>query len=116
MIEAYMKYRNNHFKIDKEEYENSFHDYRKIEEEMEKPIIEKVCVFPIHQFLQQINLIDLLWDFDAVSLYPGVMSDESSICPRIETSYAYTPDKNSFRVEKNNNQTFTKGSAFSKIK
>ena len=61
-------------------------------------------------------MIHLLWDFDAVSLYPSAMWDENSIYPRIETGYAYTKDMNDELVEKFNNQTFTQGSAILKIK
>ena len=44
------------------------------------------------------------------------MWDEKSIYPRIETGYAYKRDMNDELVEKFNNQTFTKVSAFLKIK
>ena len=70
----------------------------------------------LHKLIQKIELVHLLWDFDAVSLYPSAMWDEKSIYPRIETGYAYTKDMNDEHVEKFNNQTFTKGSAFLKIK
>ena len=66
--------------------------------------------------LKQIELIHLLWVFDAVSLYPSAMWDKKSIYPRIETGYAYTRDMNDALVEKFNNQTFTRGSAILKIK
>ena len=60
-------------------------------------------------------MIQLLWDFDAVSLYPSAMWDEKSIYPRIETGYAFTRDMNDELVEKFNNQTFTQASAILKI-
>ena len=44
------------------------------------------------------------------------MWDEKLIYPRIETGYAYTRDMKNELVEKFNNQTFTQGSAISKIK
>ena len=44
------------------------------------------------------------------------MWDKSSIYPKIETGYAFTPDMNDELVEKFNNQTFTQGSAILKIK
>ena len=43
------------------------------------------------------------------------MWDENSICPRIETGYAYTRDMNDELAEKINNQIFTQGSAILKI-
>ena len=61
-------------------------------------------------------MIHLLWDFDAVSLYPSAMWDPKSIYPKIERGYAYEKHMNGDLVEKFNNQTFTQGSAILKIK
>ena len=61
-------------------------------------------------------MIHLLWDFDAVSLYPSAMWDEKSIYPRIETGYAYARDMNDELLEKFNTGNFTQGSAILKIK
>ena len=61
-------------------------------------------------------MIHLLWDFDAVSLYPSAMWDPKSIYPKIESGYAFTKDMNDDLVEKFNNQTFTEGSAILKGK
>ena len=72
--------------------------------------------YAIHKLLQELSLNDLLWDFDAFSLYPSAMSDEKSIYPRLETGYGYTRDMNDELVEKFNNQTFTRASATLKIK
>ena len=92
-------------------------DYRnKDEEEMEKYMNEKVRELPIHQFLQQLNVNEFLWDFDAVSLYPSAKNDDKSIYPRLETGYGFTPDMNNYVVEKFNNQTLTQGSAILKLK
>ena len=44
---------------------------------MEKHINTKLGELPIHQLLQHLNLKNLFWDFDAVSLYPSEMSDEN---------------------------------------
>ena len=116
-IEAYMEYKNKHYKIFEKEYEAQFDDYRDENlEEKESYINEKSCQLRLHKLLKRIELIHLLWDFDAVSLYPSAMWDEKSIYPRIETSYAYTRDMNDELVEKFNNQTFTQGSANLKIK
>ena len=116
-IEAYMEYKNKHFKIFEKEYENQFDDYRdEDEEEKEKYINEKLSELRLHKIIKRIEMIHLLWDFDAVSLYPSAMWDEKSIYPRIETGYAFTRDMNDELVEKFNNQTFTQGSAVLKIK
>ena len=116
-IEAYMEYKNKHFKIFEKEYEGQFNDYRDENvEEKEKYINEKLSNLRLDKIIKRIELIQLLWDFDAVSLYPSAMWNENSIYPRIETGYAFTRDMNDELVEKFNNQTFTQGSAILKIK
>ena len=77
-------------------------------------INKKLSEFPIHEILQEPSLNDLLWDFDAVSLYPFAMTDPKSIYPRIETGYAFTPDMNNDLVEKFSYQTSTQGYAILK--
>ena len=116
-IEAYLEYKKKHFKIFEKEYENQFNDYRDEDvEEKEKYINEKLSILEIHKLLKQIELKELLWDFDATSLYPSAIWDEKSIYPRIETGYAFTRDMNKFLVHKFNNQNFNQGSAILKIK
>ena len=80
-----------------------------------KYINEKLCQLPIYQLLKEIKLDELLWVFDAVSLYASAMWDEKSIYPRVETRYAFTKDMNNDLFEKFNIQTFTQGSAILKI-
>ena len=117
IIETYMKFKNEHLKIIEEEYESKFDDYRDIgEEEMNNHINKKLCEYPIHTLLQELSLDDLLWDFDAVSLYPSAMSDPESIYPRIEMGYAYTKNMIDELVNKFNAGNFTRGIAFLKIK
>ena len=72
---------------------------------MNNHINRKLGEFSFQKLLQELNLNDILSDIYAVSLYPSAMSDPKSICPRIETSYAYTPDMNDELVEKFNTQT-----------
>ena len=117
IFEEYLKYKNEHFKILEEEYESQFNDYRDENiDNKEKYINEKLTNLPIHQKIKQIKIIELLWDYDTVSLYPSAMWDEKSIYPRIETGYAFTKDMNDQLVEKFNTQTFTQGSAILKVK
>ena len=61
-------------------------------------------------------MIHLLWDFDAVKLYPSAMWDKNSKYPKIETGYAFEKHMNNELVEKFTNQTFTQGSAILNIK
>ena len=114
-IEAYMEYKNKHFKIFEKEYGSQFNDYRdENEEEKEKHINEKLSNLRLHKLIQRIELNHLLWDFDAVSLYPSAMWDGKSIYPRIETGYSFTKDMNDELVEKFNTGNFNKGSAILK--
>ena len=116
-IETYLNYKNKHYKDYEEEFESKFNDYRDEDvDEKEKCINEKLSQLPIHQLIKQIKLDELLWDFDAVSLYPSAMWDENSIYPKIEAGYAFTRDMNDELVEKFKNQTFKQGSAILKIK
>ena len=101
----------------KKEYENQFNDYRnENEDDKEKYINENLGNLSIHKLSKQIELFHLLWDFDAVSLYPSAMWDERSIYPRIETGYAYTPDMIDELVNKLNTDNFNQGSAILKNK
>ena len=115
MIEAYLIFKKKHFKIYEKEYENQFKYYRD-EDVDEKKINEKLSKLPIHQLIKQIKLDELLWDFDALSVFPSAMWDENSVYPRIETSYAFTPDVNKKLVKKFNTGNSTQGSAILKIK
>ena len=116
-IEAYIEYKNKHFILYEKEYENQFNDYRHENvEEKEKYINEKLSNLRLHKIIKRIELIHLLWDFDAVSLYPSAMRDENSIYPRIETGYVYTKDMNDELVDKFNNGHFNQGSAILKVK
>ena len=112
-----MHYKNKHYKIFEKEYESQFDDYRdeNIEEKKEY-INKKLSDLRLHKIIRKIELIHLLWDFDAVSLYPSAMWDEKSIYPKIETGYAFTNDMNDEFVETLNNQTFIQGSAILKVK
>ena len=84
--EAYLNYRNKHFKIYEKENEKQFNDYRDEDvEEKEKFVDEKSSKFPIHQLKKQRKLDELIWDFDAVSLYPSAMWDKNSVYPWVES-------------------------------
>ena len=114
IFELSMKNKNNHLKIIKK---GKFDEYRDIhEEEMNSSINKNSGELPVHKLLQQLSLDDLLWDYDAVSLYPSAMWDENSIYPRIETRYAYTEDMNDELVKKFNSGNFNQGTAISKMK
>ena len=112
-----MEYKNKHFKIFEKEYESKFYDYRdEVIDEEEKYINEKLSNLRLHKIIKRLELIELLWDFDAVSLYPSAMWDGKSKYPRIETGYAYTRDMNNELVNKFNTGKFNQGSAILKIK
>ena len=82
-------------KFVKKENKSQFDDYRDENEEGKQNYInEELRNLRLHKLIKQIELTQLLWDFDAVSLYPSAMWDERSIYPRIETCYAYRTDMN----------------------
>ena len=117
IIEEYLRYKKKHYEKFEKEYENQFDDYRDEDvDEKEKYINEKLGELRLHKLLKQIELQHLLWDFDAVSLYPSAMWDEKSIYPRKETGYAFTKDMNDELVNKFNTCNFNQGSAILKIK
>ena len=98
-----MQYKNKRFKIFEKEYEDHFNDYKHENvEEKEKYINGSLSNLRLHKLMKQIELVHLLWDFDAVSLYPSAMWDENSIFPRIETGYAFTKHLNDELVAKFN--------------
>ena len=112
-----MKYKNKHFKSIPKENESKFDDYRNEDvDEKEEHINKKVSNLRLRKLIHQKKLIELLWDFDAVSSYPSAMWDSSPIYPRVETGYAFSPDINDELVQKFNTGNFTKGSALLKIK
>ena len=108
-IEAYINYKNKHYKIFEKKCENNFSDYRDENvEEKEKYIKEKLGDLPIHQLISQLKIIELLWDFDCVGLYPSAMWDKNSIYPKMETGYAFEEHMNIELIEKFNNQILIK--------
>ena len=54
-------------------------------------------------------------DFDARSLYLSAKWEDKCVYPKIETVCGFTIDMNDEIVEKIFNQTFTQGSAISKL-
>ena len=112
IIETYLEYKNKHLEIFKREYESKFNDYRdEDKKEKENFINEKLSKLPKHQLLKEIKLEEMLWDFDAVSLYPSAIWDEKSIYPINETGYAFTKVMNDELVEKFDSGNFTQESA-----
>ena len=112
-----MKYKKTHYEMFEKEYENKFDDYRNEDvDEKENYINEKLSNLRLHKLIQRIELIHLLWDFDAVSFHPSAIWDEKSIYLRIETSSTYQSVMNDEFVEKINTGNFNKGSAILKIK
>ena len=116
IIEAYMEYKNKHFKVLEKEYEDQLHDCRDENvEDKDKYINEKLGEPPIHQLISQLKKTELLWDFDCVSLYPSAMWDRDSMYPKIENGYALEKHMKKELVEKFVVQIFSQGSAILKI-
>ena len=49
---------------------------------------------PIQIKIGDIDLTDVLKDFDATGLYPSVTWGEKPVYPNLETGYVFTPDMN----------------------
>ena len=62
----------------------------------------------IHKELSKFkkNLNKTQMDFDATRLYHSAMWGENSVCPKIETRFAFKPDMNDVYEEAFNNQIF----------
>ena len=111
IIDGCLIYKNNQLRINEKEYGSKFNDYRHIDvEEKEIFINDKLSILPIHQILKQINLSDVLWNSDTVSLYASDLWDKKTIYPRIETEYAYTKVMTNDLINEFNFQTFLRGS------
>ena len=84
IIEAHLDEINKHLETMRKDCESNFDDFRDIdEEEKEKYISEKLSKHPIHLLIKPINLDELLWDIDALGLYPSAIWEKKSIYPRI---------------------------------
>ena len=107
IIDKYFEYTNEQRKIIEDEYDSNFKDYRDIDEKGRTEHINKeLNILQIHKKLQKLNLNDVMMDFDATSLYPSAMWDETSVYPKIESGFAFQPHMNNVYVEAFNNQTF----------
>ena len=94
-------------KIIKDEYDSQLKDYRNNDqEERTKYINNKLSKLPLHEQLRKLNFDDIMTDFEATSLYPSAMWDESSVYSKIETGFAFKPHMNDVFVKAFNDQTF----------
>ena len=78
-----MKYKKKHYEIIEKECEKNDGSRNGDVYENEKYVKEKLSNLRLHKLIHRIELIHLLWDFDAVSLYPKAMWDEKSICLKL---------------------------------
>ena len=107
ILDEYFEYTNKHRKKTENEYDSQVEDYRGNDEEQRtKHINEELNKLPIHKNLQKLNLNDVTVDFDATILYTSAMWDENSVCPEIETGFAFKPLMNNIYVEAFNTQNF----------
>ena len=65
--------------------------------------------------IESVFLTDVLVDFSATSSSSSALWAEKSIYPKFRTGFAFTADMKGEIVEKFNTQTFTLGSAISKV-
>ena len=107
-LDKYFEYESKQRKIIENEHDSQFKDYRDInQKDKEKYVNKKLSNLSIHEKLQKLNLIKVLMDIDATSLYPSSMWDEKSTYPKTETGLAFKPHMNDVYKEVFNNQTFS---------
>ena len=74
VFEEYSKYKKKHYELFDKENEDKFDDYRDEDEEGEQKYVnDKLSNLRLQKVIQKIELTHLLWDSDAVSLYPSAM-------------------------------------------
>ena len=104
--EGYTKYIKEFNLQHEAEYLSSITNYRKVNQnDKNKHIMEKLSELYISKKLQSLNCDDLLMAFDATSLYSSAMYDENSVYPKVETGYAFTPERNDEIVSQFNTKT-----------
>ena len=75
----------------------------------------KLSKLRLHDKLRNLDLENVMMDFDATSLYPFAMLDENSLSPKIETGIAFERHMNDVYVETFINQTFKQNGTESAI-
>ena len=66
---------------------------------------------------KELDLDNVMMEFDATNLYHSAMWDENSVIPKIETGFAFKPHMNELYVETFNNQNSNQdGKASAKLK
>ena len=107
ILEKYFEFLNKHEKQYSKEFDSKYDDYRDIDQkENANYMNKKLNMSSIRKELSKLNSNKTQMDYHANSLYPSAMWDEKSVYPKIETGFAFKPDKNNVHVEAFNNQTF----------
>ena len=90
ILDIYFEPINIHRKIQEDEYDSQFDDYRDIKLKGKGKIVnDEPNTLTIHKKLQKTNLNNVMMDFDATSSYPTVMMDEKSVYPKIKTGFVF---------------------------
>ena len=104
ILDKYFEYTKKHKKIIENEYDSQYKDYRDIDQEgRTKFNNNKFSKLPLHEYLKKLNLIDVMMDSGASSLYPSAMWDEKSVYPKNETGFDFKPHMNKTYVDAFNN-------------
>ena len=80
-----------------------------------KSINGKLSKLSIHQKIRELNLDNIMMDFNATALYPSAMYDEKPVYPKIENGFVFKPHMNIVYIEAFNIQSFNKDSIESSI-
>ena len=83
LLEKYFEVLNKYEKKYAKEFDSKYDDYRDINEKEKTDFInKKLNMLQIHKEFSNLDSNKIQMDFDATSLYPSAMLDESSVYPK----------------------------------
>ena len=89
-LEKYFEFLNKYEKQNVKEFDSKCDDYRDFNQKEKTDFIDKTLNnLPNHEELSKLDSNKTKTDFETTSLYPLAMWDEKSICPKIETGFAF---------------------------
>ena len=92
ILDMYFGYENKHGKIIQNEYRSHFEDWRNINQDGKpKYVNNKLSELPIHEYLQKLNINDVMMDFDATSLNRSSKWDEKTVYSKMNIGFAFKP-------------------------
>ena len=92
-----MNKKNKHRKINENEHDSQFEDYRVINQNHKAEYVnDKLSKSTIHIETKNLDLNKVGIDFDATSFYPSALWDGKSVFPKKLSGFAFKPDITKF--------------------